>query len=224
MMKSVANTSCLVLGTHTQRFMYLSFVFITDVFQEYSLLDAIKFSMDEHVEFADGPDNFSSYVFKLQSEVKSPYRTILPESLKQFAIMITFRPETRSGGYLFSIVNPLDTVVQLGIHLSAAMTDKWNATLLYTDPMAKTSKKLATFEIPYAKKWQTIAFEVRFKEVVFFYNCNKTETQAVERSPEEMTFDSASTLYLAQAGSIIKGRFEVRMLVLYQCYFFVCTG
>lgn len=135
---------------------------------------------------------------------------VLPEKLYEFAIMATIRPDSRTGGYLFSVVNPLDTIVQLGVFLTPAVKDKWNVTLLYTDAnVHMTSQKIASFEIPYSGKWTRIALKVLRTKVTFFLNCNETETVSMKREPAELVFDSASTLYLAQAGPLNKGNFEV---------------
>lgn len=135
---------------------------------------------------------------------------ILPEKLYEFAVMATIRPENRLGGYIFSVVNPLDTIVQLGIHMSPVVRERWNLTLQYTDADAHTtSQTLTSFEMPFAKKWMHIALRVLSNKVTFFYNCAEMETKTVKREPIEFYFDSASILYLAQAGPILKGHFEV---------------
>lgn len=124
--------------------------------------------------------------------------------------MATIRPETRTGGYIFSVVNPLDTVVQLGLHMSPVIKDKWNITFYYADSSVhSTSQKLISYEIPYAKKWTRIALKVLSNKITIFLNCIETETFTVKREPIELVFDTASTFYLAQAGPIIKGHFEV---------------
>lgn len=178
----------------------------------------------------DGSDGYPAVLIKSNSDIKSPYRTILPEKLYEFSIMATIRPETRTGGYLFSVVNPLDTLVQLGLFLSPIVKDKWNVTILYADATSPVKDKmsLASFEMPYSKKWLHIAFKVMRNKITFFSNCIETETVTVERKPVEMVFDSASTFYLAQAGPILKGHFEVScffssIYIWIYCYF-SCFG
>lgn len=185
-------------------------IWISDALVEYTLLDAINNQFDG-IDFVSAEDGFPAYQFRTTADVKSPYRILLPEKLYEFAILATFRPDTRTGGYLFSVVNPLDTIVQLGIHLTPAIKDVWNVTLLYThSDNSPASRKLVTYEIPYSKKWTTVAFQVYSNKVVFHFNCVEAAKTTVKREPVELVFDSASTLYLAQAGSILKGHFEVR--------------
>lgn len=187
------------------------FYFVADALVEYTLLDVVNNNQFQGIDFDYAEDGFPAYKFLPTADVKSPYRMLLPEKLYEFAIIATFRPNTRTGGYLFSVVNPLDTIVQLGLHLTPAVKNVWNVTLLYTQSdNSPASRKLVTYELPFeAKKWTSLAFQVYSDKVVFFYDCVERETTAVKREPVELVFDSASTLYLAQAGSILKGHFEV---------------
>lgn len=176
---------------------------------EYDILQAVQF--DDGVEFVDGSDGFPAFKLSLHANVKSPYRLVLPEKLHEFAIMASIRPETRTGGYIFSVVNPLDTIVQLGIHATQPTSnDRWNISLVYTDAAHHTmSQNLATFEAPFNKKWTKFSFKVLSNKVVFYHNCIEMEAVQIRKHPSELVFDSASTLYLGQAGSILGGRFEV---------------
>lgn len=47
------------------------------------------------------------------------------------------------------------------------------------------------------------------ENVTLFLNCHEFETVAVKRNPLELVFDSASTLYVGQAGPLIRGAFHV---------------
>ncbi|XP_055910899.1 collagen alpha-1(XV) chain-like [Eupeodes corollae] len=181
---------------------------------DYNLLGAVKDLIG--VDFVEGSDSFPAFEFTAMSDIKDSYRLHLPEKLYEFAITTIFRPVTRTGGYLFSIVNPEETIVQLGIHLSPATTGKWNITLLYTnwDSTTWVSKKLATFEIPYSNNWQTVAFKILSDQVTFYHNCIETTTVMVKREPIELIFDSASTLYIGQAGPRLKGHFETKNPVM----------
>lgn len=182
-----------------------------DVFAEFDLLLAIKIPPEEGITFVDGSDGFPAFGVAPHADIKSPYRTILPEKLTEFTIIATVRPGSRSGGYVFSVVNPLDTVVQLGLLLEPILaTDQWNITLIYTDAnVERVSQPLVSFQIPYTKSWIKLIFKVLNNQVVFYNNCVETETVVVKKEPRSLTFDGASTLYIAQAGPILKRNFEV---------------
>ncbi|XP_062710137.1 collagen alpha-1(XV) chain isoform X1 [Aedes albopictus] len=189
---------------------------IRDVFAEFDLLLAIKIPPEDGITFVDGSDGFPAFGVAPHADIKSPYRTILPEKLTEFTIIATVRPGSRSGGYVFSVVNPLDTVVQLGLLLEPiSATDQWNITLIYTDAnVERVSQPLVSFQIPYTKSWIKLIFKVLNNQVVFYNNCVETETVQVKKEPRSLTFDGASTLYIAQAGPILKRNFEGTLLFL----------
>lgn len=174
-------------------------------------MNVFKIPLEEGIDFVDGSDGFPAFKVTSPADVKSPYRLLLPEKLEEFAIMLSIRPESRAGGYIFSVVNPMDTIVQLGLYTSEpSSADRWNITLYYTDPeFHMTSQPLATFEAPFSKKWTKLALKVLYNRVIFYHNCIEMESKTVTKAPPELTFDSASTLYLAQAGSLLRGKFEV---------------
>ncbi|EAT46552.1 AAEL002247-PA [Aedes aegypti] len=187
-----------------------------DVFAEFDLLLAIKIPPEDGITFVDGSDGFPAFGVAPHADIKSPYRTVLPEKLTEFTIIATVRPGSRSGGYVFSVVNPLDTVVQLGLLLEPILaTDQWNITLIYTDAnVERVSQPLVSFQIPYTKSWIKLIFKVLNNQVVFYNNCVETETVVVKKEPRSLTFDGASTLYIAQAGPILKRNFEVSAIFL----------
>lgn len=186
-------------------------VSISDALVEYDLMNVFKIPLEEGVDFVDGSDGFPAFRVSTSADVKSPYRLVLPDRLEEFAIMASIRPEARTGGYIFSVVNPMDTIVQIGLYASEpTASDRWNITFYYTDPVTHmTSQALAVFEAPFAKKWTKLAIKVLYNRVIFYHNCIEIETKLVTKSPSELMFDSASTLYLGQAGSILRGKFEV---------------
>lgn len=162
------------------------------------------------VSEATGPDKFLAFRIKYDADIKRPYREILPMKLYEFTIMVTFRPDNNFGGYLFSVVNPYDTVVQLGVELSPVENERWNVSLMYTDSSAvQTTQKLVSFEMDYSTEWQQFALAVHADMVGFYQNCELVQNKTVTRTPLEFNFDGASTLYVAQAGQILKRKFLV---------------
>lgn len=106
-------------------------------------------------------------------------------------------------------------VVQLGVQLSNAGPRLTNISLLYTDVSTQyASQTVASFVVPSAfSKWTRFGFKVTSDEVTLFFNCQQYETLQVKREPQELVFDSASTLYVGQAGPIIKGAFDVSTFI-----------
>lgn len=158
----------------------------------------------------DGHDGFPAFGFRARSNVKIAHRQILPERLPaEFSILVRAKPSSRRGGFLFAVVNPYDTVVELGVQLSPENQDT-NISLFYTDSGQISSQVIANFTVPrLVGKWASFAFRILTENITLFYNCNETDTVVVQRNPLELVFDSASTLYIAQAGPRIQEPYEV---------------
>ncbi|CAD6227165.1 GSCOCG00011935001-RA-CDS, partial [Cotesia congregata] len=86
----------------------------------YDLLQAAVATTDDKNQYIDdGLDNFLAFGFRPGSEVKQPYRLCLPEKLPaEFTVVATFKPISSRTSYLFAVLNPFDTIVQLGLRIS----------------------------------------------------------------------------------------------------------
>ncbi|XP_077527750.1 uncharacterized protein LOC144139196 [Haemaphysalis longicornis] len=203
---------------------------------EVDLLRRVRPSGDaspETVRFAAGdPESGPSIALEFgpRADVKFPYRLVLPAALfKDFALHAVFRPniDTTDGNgapdeqFLFAVVNPSETLVQLGLAVSR---DSSHVTLYYTDvSMHLDSQRLATFRLPKQAKgpggWIRLSLTARGNELSLeLLNCSTLEdvrlAQHVTRIPKELVFDHASTFYLAQAGPIIGAPFRGRIQTL----------
>lgn len=181
---------------------------------EYDLLGAVKIPFqDPKTQYIDddGHDGFPALGFRSGSDVKIAHRQILPEKLpSEFSILISTKPRSRKGGFIFAVVNPYDTVVLLGVRIAPEGTTNTIISLYYTDASQISSQIIANFTVNrFNGKWTRFAFRLTTENVTLFFNCNETETISVKREPLELVFDSASTLYIAQAGPVIKEPYEV---------------
>lgn len=127
----------------------------------------------------------------------------------EFAIMATMRTNKPPEGYLFAIVNSLDTVTQLGVRVLSDH-NVMNVSLVYNDPLTKLPiDSIVTFSLPYEPKhWINFAIQVMNDRVSIYHNCLKVQEINVTKDPKTLVFESASTFYLAQAGNS-KEKFEV---------------
>ncbi|XP_017793295.1 PREDICTED: collagen alpha-1(XV) chain-like [Habropoda laboriosa] len=190
----------------------LNLLGITDELYElvYDLLQAAVPSTDLY--FDDGLDGFPAFGFRPSSEVKQPYRLYLPEKLPaEFTLMAIFKPTSSRTGYLFAVLNPFETVVQLGIRISDGPGTNQNVSLIYTNSdLHSHSEEVAKFTVPkLSKKWSKIVIKVSTTDVTLYLNCHEMARQRVIRIPLELVFDTASTLYIAQAGPHIQEKYDV---------------
>lgn len=86
-----------------------------------------------------------------------------------------------------------------------------NVSLVYTNSDQHShSEEVAKFTVPkLTKKWSKIVIRVSTTDVILYLNCHEMARQRVTRIPLELEFDTASTLYIAQAGPHIQERYDV---------------
>lgn len=110
--------------TNEEIFLTISNLFVSEI--NYDLIEAAVASADTddtNLYIDDGLDGFPSFGFRPGSEVKQPYRLYLPEKLPaEFTLVATFKPMSFRTSYLFAVLNPFETVVQLGIRISVSVT------------------------------------------------------------------------------------------------------
>nr|XP_027236347.1 collagen alpha-1(XV) chain-like [Penaeus vannamei] len=167
--------------------------------------------------FVTGFDGFPAFGFKAGASIKHPYRLFLPERLyRQFSILVAVKPDTAEPMFLFAVVNPLENLIQLGVSLTPGNSGSANVSLYYTDgERHMTSQTIASFLVPqFTGVWTRFAFKVTEDEIHLWFNCQLSNMLLVKRVPLQLVFDSASTLYIGQAGGIFKGEFERRGRIL----------
>lgn len=116
-----------------------------------------------------------------------------------------------NGGYLFSILNPLGTVVQLGLILVPANRFIYNISLVYTDAkLHLDSQSVADFQVPAFKDETTVAVKVFLNKVTLYLNCHEVRSVIFNNvDPVEIKIDADSRLYVASGGPISPIKFNV---------------
>lgn len=127
--------------------------------------------------------------------------------------MATMKTNKPPDGYLFAIVNSLESVIQLGMKVSSSH-NVLRISLVYNDPSTNTPlESLVAFNLPYEPKhWISFAIQVMNDKISLYHNCVKVQEVNVTKEPQELVFESASTFYLAQAGNS-KHNFEVSPII-----------
>lgn len=142
--------------------------------------------------------------------VRLAYRTF-PKSFRESTIVATIQINDTNGGYLFSILNPLGTVVQLGIAIVPANRYIYNISIIYTDAkLHLNTQNLAVFQVPAFKDETTVAVKVFLNKVTLYLNCHEVRSVIVNNvDPIEIKIDADSRLYVASAGPIQQSKFDV---------------
>lgn len=174
---------------------------------------------DDGISFVDGKDNFPAYKFDPNSNSKSPYSLNLPDKLTDFALMAVIKPFAPAGGYIFSVTNSMDSVIQFGLQLTPVNATANKIAILYNLHDSQETKELVSFFLPnITNKWTTIAFNVSGDEVSFFFNCVERERVTIKRDLYELKFDSSSTFYLAQGGPLFGNHFVVSTIFIFKIF------
>ena len=173
----------------------------------------------EGVDLELGPDNYDVLKFEANAVVKYPSRMVLPTKISDFWIAGTAQTATEHGGYVFTVMNPAENIIQLGVHVSdLADNGHRNISLYYTDlhqeEAPRESREAAVFQVPATEEYFRFAFKVLVDEVIFYHECEEKETASIRREPNDLEFDQASIVYIGQAGDKLKGNFEVSDTVL----------
>lgn len=177
---------------------------------EHMLTDIMYDNQYTGIDFVSADDGYPAFKLLATANVKSPSTLMLPEKLYEFAILVKYRLNSLKGGYLFSVVDSQETVLQLGVHLSPVVKNSYNVTLVYGQPDVPAGRKLATFPVPNVPdKWNSIAFQVYSNNVTFYYDCVLQNATEVVRDPFELSFNKTAVLFIGQAGSVFHGHFEV---------------
>ena len=176
---------------------------------------------DDSIKYTTGVDGLPCFLFGETAEVKEPARMSLQKLYRDFAIISTFRLDRSNAAFLFSVVNPENTLVQFGLHISEPDIhyEMQNITIYYSDfRYDESSNSLATFQVPViVDKWTVLGIKVLDDEITLYMNCNEFLKTTKQRNTLELPFESGSTLYLAQGGKTFKDKFVVRINCSMQC-------
>ena len=106
------------------------------------------------------------------------------------------------GGFLFSVVKPSNSLISLGLSITAGASLGMQEVSLYLTPLNKLrSEPLVVFTIPaLSTTWNRLAVMVKGGSVKLFVNCHHTETLPISK-PHALDFDPASSLYIGEETS-----------------------
>ncbi|XGW20303.1 hypothetical protein V3C99_003815 [Haemonchus contortus] len=164
---------------------------------------------DPRVFRAKGIDSLPAIGIQRGVEIAVPYRLYLPRRFfPQFSLLASVKPMDRRGGYLFAIVNPYDTLVDVGVLLEPAGSGQTNISLIYSSRRDATSRAIASFLVPeFVQQWTQIAFEVTKDSVTLYFKCIRFAEREIRDLPQ-LIMEDAHKLYIGSAGPILGSGFE----------------
>lgn len=172
------------------------------------------------VDLVMGPDGYDVVKVEEGAQIKIHARSVLPKKMNDFLIAGALETDSVQGGFIFTVMNPSENIIQLGVHLGPVVANGTrNISLYYTDvhqeEVPRESHEMAVFHIPESLSLPfRFAFKLLIDELIFYYECEEKESLQIHREPSELEFDQASIVYIGQAGDKLKGHFEVSLSLI----------
>ncbi|XP_055512960.1 uncharacterized protein LOC129710187 [Leucoraja erinacea] len=136
--------------------------------------------------------------------------TLFPEPFyRDFSIVATLQQNDRRGGVVFAVVDPTETVIHLGLKLSAAENGQQFVVLYYTPPGSGLSNKAASFRVsaPRTKRWSRLGISVDGNTVTLHQQCQNPKQLELKRSSEPLEFDPGSKIFIANAEPLDRDKY-----------------
>ena len=179
----------------------------------------------EGVSYTTGIDNYPAFTMNSNAYIRKTVQELFGSALRylNFALTLTVRPKTRDPSYIFSVKNPHDTVIVLGLYLEPSTVRGQDNLVLYYTENARFNTRgpstvLGNFTInSLYDRWTELAFKVEERSVTLYVNCVQVGSQRIRRSGRLLSFEPGSALYIAQGGPNFEGQFVVRCICLLIC-------
>lgn len=183
------------------------------------LTELIGVPLPPSVSFVTGFEGYPAYSFGPDANVGRLTKSFIPDPFHyDFAITVTAKPTTRRGGVLFAITDAYQKIVHLGIALSEVEDGSQRIVLYYTDPGTRGgTQEAASFKMgDLTGRWARFTLTVQGAEVRLYMDCEEYHRVAFTRSPQPLTFEASSGIFVGNAGGTGLARFvgSIQQLVL----------
>lgn len=208
-----------------QMFLFLNYLVLTvhvflsdaEASSEIDLLGAIGVPSDGRpgIGYDTGIDGYPTFTLSKEAFIRQPAQIYFRKPLyRDFAVVMTLKPYTQNGGFIFAVVNTYQTVIQFGVSITDSPREptKQVITLYYTPDakFAEISSVIASFTVDSTvNKWTKIALRVEEDTITLYLNCKESEKVFYNRKSGELDFEPGSSVFIAQAGPNFKSKFEV---------------
>ncbi|XP_078280538.1 uncharacterized protein LOC144607516 [Rhinoraja longicauda] len=169
--------------------------------QEINLLQLIS-EKSPYTSRVEGVDGGFGFAFEPGfSPTPVPARALFPEPFYQdFSILATLRQSDGRGGVIFAVADPTETVIRLGLKLSAVEDGNQMVELYYTPPGSGHSKIAASFMVSARTKgWTRLGISVEGNMVTLHQQCQRPQRLKLKRSPQPLEIDPDSKIFIANA-------------------------
>jgi len=198
------------------------------------LLNALDVPLlGNEVHFTTGNNGYPAFKFTTLANVHKPVKDFIRRLPADFSISVDLWPQIWSnvssaqregnreegdviaGGFLFAVVNPSNTLLQLGLEVTSYSDNMSSIISFYWADHTTHSEQglgavpVVRFNVPdLADKWSSFALSFSADIISLHLDCKLHSTQNLP-ARTELTFEENSTLWIAQAGPKFNGKFEV---------------
>lgn len=157
-------------------------------------------------------DNSPGYVFGPSSNVGQSAAAHLPNPFyRDFSLIFNIKPTSTKPGVIFSIGDPTQNIMYVGVKLSGVERGKQNIIFYYTEPDSQSSYEAARFSVPsMLNTWTRFSISVLNEQVSLYFTCD-SDPQVVnfERSPDDMDLDDGAGVFVGHASGADSNKFLV---------------
>ena len=165
------------------------------------ITDITNIAGNDSISYLKGIDGYPAFLIKRNANIQKPAAAFLTTLPEDFAILITVIPSDEQGGFLFSVVNPASTIIQLGVSLSPSTSDGMtDIKLYYTDyKRSETSQVLVRFAVPsFVRQWTSIGLKIKGDVVTLYMDCMEYSRSETPGRTKRLKFDSGSSLFIGR--------------------------
>ncbi|XP_016298770.1 collagen alpha-1(XVIII) chain-like isoform X3 [Sinocyclocheilus anshuiensis] len=166
------------------------------------LTELIGVPLPPSVTFITGFEGFPAYSFGPDANVGRLTRSFIPDPFyRNFSIIVTAKPSSRRGGVLFAVTDALQKIVHLGVSLAPVEDGSQHVVLYYTEPGSVHTQEAASFKMgDLTGRWARFTLTVQGEEVRLYMDCEEHHRVAFRRSPDPLTFQPSSGIFIGNAG------------------------
>ncbi|KAL2308067.1 hypothetical protein Nmel_001066, partial [Mimus melanotis] len=167
------------------------------------LTELIGVPLPPSVYFVTGYGGFPAYSFGPDSNIGRLTSAIIPSPFyRDFAIVVTVKPNSDRGGVLFAITDAFQKTIYLGLRISPVDDSIQRIIMYYTEPGSHISREAASFKVPVmTNRWNKFTVTVEGNDVALFMDCEEYQRLQFQRSARTLVFESGSGIFVGNAGA-----------------------
>lgn len=175
------------------------------------LTELIGVPLPPSVYFITGYGGFPAYSFGPDANIGRLTRALIPQPFyRDFAVVVTVKPNSNHGGVLFAITDAFQKTIYLGMRLSPVDDGTQRIIMYYTEPGSHISREAASFKVPVmTNKWNRFTVTVQGNNMALFMDCEEYQRVQFQRSAQALEFDPSSGIFVGNAGATGLEKFTV---------------